>query len=61
MRNVTRSTRWMVLCLVVLSAGLYIGTAGKPALDDEDVDAAHAMGRISVIVGRRALQRFGLR
>lgn len=35
--------RWLVLCLLVLSAGLYIGTAGRPALDDEDVDAAHAL------------------
>jgi 4-amino-4-deoxy-L-arabinose transferase-like glycosyltransferase len=35
--------RWMMLCLLILSAGLYIGTAGKPALDDDDVDAAHAM------------------
>jgi len=34
---------WIALCLLVLSAGLYIGTAGRPALDDEDVDAAHAM------------------
>jgi 4-amino-4-deoxy-L-arabinose transferase-like glycosyltransferase len=33
----------MLLCLLVLSASLYIGTAGTPALDDEDVDAAHAM------------------
>lgn len=37
------SARWLVLCLLVLSAGLYIGTAGRPALDDEDVDAAHAL------------------
>ncbi|MBZ5645341.1 MAG: glycosyltransferase family 39 protein [Acidobacteriia bacterium] len=51
MRNVTLSTRWMMLCLLVLSAGLYIGTAGKPALDDEDVDAAHAM------VSQEMLQR----
>ena len=43
MRNDTLSARWMILCLLVLSAGLYIGTAAKPALDDEDVDAAHAM------------------
>lgn len=41
----------MVLCLLVLSAGLYIGTAAKPALDDEDVDAAHAM------VSQEMLQR----
>ncbi len=51
MRNVTLNTRWMVLCLLVLSAGLYIGTAAKPALDDEDVDAAHAM------VSQEMLQR----
>jgi 4-amino-4-deoxy-L-arabinose transferase-like glycosyltransferase len=51
MRNVTFNTRWMVLCLLVLSAGLYIGTAAKPALDDEDVDAAHAM------VSQEMLQR----
>ncbi len=37
------SAWWMAFCLLVLSAGLYIGTAGRPALDDEDVDAAHAM------------------
>jgi 4-amino-4-deoxy-L-arabinose transferase-like glycosyltransferase len=43
MRNVTVGSRWMVLCLLVLSAGLYICTAGSPALDDEDVDAAHAL------------------
>ena len=51
MRNVTFSSRWMVLCLLVLSAGLYIGTAGSPALDDEDVDAAHAL------VSQEMLQR----
>ena len=33
----------MMLCLLALSAGLYVGTAAKPALDDDDVDAAHAM------------------
>ncbi len=43
MQNVTISARWTALCLLVLSAGLYIGTAASPALDDEDVDAAHAM------------------
>ena len=42
---------WIVLCLLVLSAGLYIGTAASPALDDEDVDAAHAM------VSQEMLQR----
>ena len=43
MRNITVGNKWIVLFLLVLSGGLYIGTAGKPALDDEDVDAAHAM------------------
>ena len=43
MRNLETSSRWMVLFLLVASAGLYIGTAGSPALDDEDVDAAHAL------------------
>jgi len=43
MRTVKTHERWMVLFLLVLSAGLYIATAGSPALDDEDVDAAHAM------------------
>lgn len=43
MPRVTVRSRWMLLCLLVLSASLYIGTAGTPALDDEDVDAAHAM------------------
>src|SRR6266851_844434 len=51
MRDVTLSARWMMLCLLVLSAGLYIGTAGSPALDDDDVDAAHAM------VSQEMLQR----
>src|ERR1035437_5690171 len=51
MRSVTTSSRWMVLFLLVLSAGLYIATAGSPALDDEDVDAAHAM------VSQEMLQR----
>ncbi len=39
------------LFLLVLSAALYLGTAGSPALDDDDVDAAHAM------VSREMLQR----
>jgi 4-amino-4-deoxy-L-arabinose transferase-like glycosyltransferase len=43
MRNLTLRERWIALCLLLLSAGLYIGTAASPALDDEDVDAAHAM------------------
>jgi 4-amino-4-deoxy-L-arabinose transferase-like glycosyltransferase len=51
MRNVTIRNRWILLCLLVISAGLYIGTAGSPALDDEDVDAAHAM------VSQEMLQR----
>ena len=51
MPNVTVRSRWILLCLLVLSAGLYIGTAGSPALDDEDVDAAHAM------VSQEMLQR----
>src|ERR1700687_5671027 len=51
MPNVTIRSGWIVLCLLVLSAGLYIGTAGSPALDDEDVDAAHAM------VSQEMLQR----
>src|SRR6266849_9083381 len=51
MRDVTLSARWMMLCLLVLSAGLYSGTAAKPALNDDDVDAAHAM------VSQEMLQR----
>ncbi len=51
MRNITIRNRWILLCLLILSAGLYIGTAGSPALDDEDVDAAHAM------VSQEMLQR----
>src|ERR1700675_1791175 len=51
MRNVKVGSLWMVLCLLVLSAGLYIGTAWTPALDDEDVDAAHAL------VSQEMLQR----
>jgi 4-amino-4-deoxy-L-arabinose transferase-like glycosyltransferase len=51
MRNVRFNSLWMVLCLLVLSAGLYIGTAWTPALDDEDVDAAHAL------VSQEMLQR----
>src|ERR1700732_3300314 len=43
MRNVSVGSRWVVVWLVLLSAGLYIGTAWTPALDDEDVDAAHAL------------------
>src|SRR5712692_1122029 len=51
MQNVKVSSRWMILCLLALSASLYIGTAGSPALDDDDVDAAHAM------VSQEMLQR----
>src|SRR5882672_2670223 len=51
MKDKTVNARWMMFCLLALSAGLYIGTAGKPALDDEDVDAAHAM------VSQEMLQR----
>src|SRR5216684_3390232 len=51
MRNVKFGSLWMVLCLLILSAGLYIGTAWTPALDDEDVDAAHAL------VSQEMLQR----
>jgi len=51
MRNAKAGSLWMVLCLLVLSAGLYIGTAWTPALDDEDVDAAHAL------VSQEMLQR----
>ena len=43
MRSFHARSRWILLCLLLLSAGLYIGTAGTPALDDDDVDAAHAM------------------
>jgi 4-amino-4-deoxy-L-arabinose transferase-like glycosyltransferase len=43
MRNVPKRSCWIFLPLLILSAGLYIGTAGSPALDDDDVDAAHAM------------------
>jgi 4-amino-4-deoxy-L-arabinose transferase-like glycosyltransferase len=51
MQRVTVRSRWILLGLLVLSAGLYIGTASRPALDDEDVDAAHAM------VAQEMLQR----
>ena len=51
MPRVTVRSRWILLCLLVLSAGLYIATAGSPALDDEDVDAAHAL------VSQEMLQR----
>src|SRR6202047_2097670 len=51
MRNVSVGSRWVVVWLVLLSAGLYIGTAASPALDDDDVDAAHAL------VSQEMLQR----
>jgi 4-amino-4-deoxy-L-arabinose transferase-like glycosyltransferase len=51
MPDVTIRSRGIWLCLLVLSAGLYIGTASSPALDDDDVDAAHAM------VSQEMLQR----
>jgi|HubBroStandDraft_6_1064221.scaffolds.fasta_scaffold32010_1 4-amino-4-deoxy-L-arabinose transferase-like glycosyltransferase len=51
MRDVRVHTRWILLSLLILSAGLYIGTAASPALDDDDVDAAHAM------VSQEMLQR----
>jgi 4-amino-4-deoxy-L-arabinose transferase-like glycosyltransferase len=44
-------SRWILLCLLILSATLYIGTAGSPGLEDDDVDAAHAM------VSQEMLQR----
>src|ERR1700676_5481485 len=51
MPKVTVRSRWILLGLLVLSASLYIATAGSPALDDEDVDAAHAL------VSQEMLQR----
>jgi 4-amino-4-deoxy-L-arabinose transferase-like glycosyltransferase len=51
MRIVPMRSSWILLCLLILSAGLYIGTAGSPALNDDDVDAAHAM------VSQEMLQR----
>src|SRR5215831_4534706 len=41
----------MLPALVLLAAGLFLGTAGTPALVDDDVDAAHAL------VAREMLQR----
>src|SRR5579862_4574452 len=43
MANRSIRSSWIWLFLLVLSAGLHVGTAGSPALDDDDVDAAHAM------------------
>jgi 4-amino-4-deoxy-L-arabinose transferase-like glycosyltransferase len=51
MQIVPSRSCWIFLCLLIFSAGLYIGTAGSPALDDDDVDAAHAM------VSQEMLQR----
>src|SRR4029077_348884 len=51
MRDAQGRSWWIFLSLLILSAGLYIGTAGSPALDDDDVDAAHAM------VSQEMLQR----
>jgi len=51
MPKVAVRSRWIILGLLVLSASLYIATAGSPALDDEDVDAAHAL------VSQEMLQR----
>ena len=51
MANRSIRSSWIWLFLLVLSAGLYVGTAGSPALDDDDVDAAHAM------VSQEMLQR----
>src|ERR1700682_296488 len=43
MHKFTIRSWWIALSLFGLATGLYICTAGKPALDDEDVDAAHAL------------------
>jgi 4-amino-4-deoxy-L-arabinose transferase-like glycosyltransferase len=51
MSNVKIRPRWIWLFLLIFSASLYLGTAGSPALDDDDVDAAHAM------VSQEMLQR----
>lgn len=40
---VERGPRWMLPALVLLAAALFLGTAGTPALVDDDVDAAHAL------------------
>ena len=45
------ASRWMVPALLLLSGALYVGTAGTPALVDDDIDAAHAL------VAREMLQR----
>ncbi len=51
MRSFHARSRWILVFLFLLSCGLYLGTAGTPALDDDDVDAAHAM------VSQEMLQR----
>src|ERR1700736_6806075 len=51
MRRVSVRPPWIFACLFVFSAVLYLGTAGSPALNDDDVDAAHAM------VSQEMLQR----
>src|SRR5580658_1970764 len=51
MQTVQQRSLWIVLSLLLLSAGIYLGTAASPALDDDDVDAAHAM------VSQEMLQR----
>lgn len=51
MRNLSLRSLWIALLLLVFASALYIGTAGSPALDDDDVDAAHAM------VSQEMLQR----
>jgi 4-amino-4-deoxy-L-arabinose transferase-like glycosyltransferase len=51
MRSFHARSQWILVFLLLLSCGLYIGTAGTPALDDDDVDAAHAM------VSQEMLQR----
>jgi 4-amino-4-deoxy-L-arabinose transferase-like glycosyltransferase len=50
-KGVRVRSRWILVCLFAFSAALYVGTAGSPALGDEDVDAAHAM------VAQEMLQR----
>jgi 4-amino-4-deoxy-L-arabinose transferase-like glycosyltransferase len=44
-------SRWTAPGLFALSAALYLGLAGAPALVDDDIDAAHAL------VAREMLQR----
>src|ERR1700756_2973493 len=51
MRNVKVGSLWMVLCLLILSAGIYIGTCWTSALGCGGVAAAHAL------VSQEMLQR----